>query len=70
MLSVSPGTNGPTVTWQSVGGVSYLLERSQELTNGLSFEVVTWFQAETNTSSYTDISATGNGPFFYRVRLP
>jgi len=68
MLSAAPSyTNaGVTVTWQSVAGVSYCLERARNLTvrfNPLATNIV----GQIGTTTYADTNATGPGPFFYRV---
>jgi hypothetical protein len=67
MLSPSATDNAPgiTVTWQSVSGINYNLLRSTNL------PVFTTLQAnvtgQPGTASYTDISATNNIPYYYRV---
>ena len=69
MLSVVPGTNGTVVTWQSVSGLGYFLERSTNLSQVPPFTTVISFSADTNTAGYLDSEAVGSGPFFYRVRV-
>jgi hypothetical protein len=68
IIRVAPATNGATISWLSVPGVSYWLERSTNLAQ--PFSIVTWYDNQTNVATFTDLDATGNGPFFYRVRLP
>jgi hypothetical protein len=66
LLSPSISSTNVTVSWQSVGGVYYFLERSTRL--GSAFTVVaTNILGQTGTTSYADTNATGAGPFFYRV---
>jgi len=68
------GTSAMVVTWQSVAGVSYFLERSTDLgTSPPAFvPLVANIFGQAGTTTYTDITAVGPGPFFYRVgvRLP
>ena len=66
ILPVSPSVNAATVTWQSVNGVHYVLERSTSL--ALPFtRAATGIPVDTNTTSWLDSGAGGEGPFFYRV---
>ena len=59
------GTNA-TVTWQSVAGVNYFLERSANLASPFTL-LATNIIGQAGTTSYADTNATGAGPFFYRV---
>jgi hypothetical protein len=54
------GTNG-TVTWQSVAGVSYFLERSANLAAPFTL-LATNIVGQAGTTSYADTNATGAGP--------
>ena len=70
MLAPSGVTNGPgvNVSWQSVSGISYFIERSTNLTNQPAFSLLqTNIPGQPGTTTYTDTSAVGAGPFFYRV---
>jgi hypothetical protein len=67
LAPVADGTN-VTVTWQSVAGVNYFLERSTNLVaNGAFRSVATNILGQPGTTSYTETNTAGNGPWFYRV---
>ena len=65
MTSVSNTVAGAMVTWQSVGGVTYYLQRSTDLAAFTSIQSNIVGQA--GATSYTDTSATNGGPNFYRI---
>jgi len=57
-----------TVTWQSVVGVSYFIERSTNLAVAPAFTLLaTNLVGEINTKNFTDTNVTGFTPLFYRV---
>ena len=57
-----------TVTWTSVTNRSYVVERSTSLSAPMLFTpVATNLSGQAGTTSYTDTSASGAGPFLYRV---
>jgi hypothetical protein len=71
MLS-PPATNntaGITVTWQSVSGILYNLQRTTNLPTPFS-TIQSNIVGNAGTTSYTDTSATNNFPYFYRVGVP
>jgi len=66
LLSATPSGTNVTVTWQSVPGVSYFLERSGNLT--LPFTpLVPNLPGQPGTTSFTDTNAAKLAPLFYRV---
>jgi hypothetical protein len=61
-------TTGVTVAWQSVSGVPYFLQRSTNLASQPPFGTIqSNITGQTNSTSYTDTSATNDVPYFYRV---
>ena len=68
MTTVTNDVSGITVTWQSVSGVTYFLQRGTNLTASPVFSTIqTDIAGQPDTTSFTDTDATGNGPYFYRV---
>jgi hypothetical protein len=70
-MSAPPATNntsGITVTWQSVSGIIYNLQRSTNLPVFTTINTNIFGLA--GTTSYNDATATNNGPYFYRVGVP
>jgi hypothetical protein len=67
LLSATPtATNAIAISWQSVGGLDYFLQRSTNL--ALPFTVLTSnVVGQAAITSYADTNASGAGPFFYRV---
>jgi hypothetical protein len=56
------------VTWQSVAGVNYFLERSTSLVPPVVFApMAANILGQANRTTYADTNAPGSGPFFYRV---
>jgi parallel beta-helix repeat protein len=68
----SPVRNGSglVVSWQSVNSRAYFIERSINLSAPGSFlTLATNIAGLPGTTSFTDTSAIGSGPFFYRVGI-
>ena len=62
---------GLAVSWQSITGRSYYLQRATDLGGAADFiTVATNIAGLTNSTMYLDNSAVGSGPFFYRVGIP
>jgi hypothetical protein len=59
---------GITVSWQSVSGILYNLQRSTNLTSFTTIQ--TNISGLAGTTSYTDTTATNSGPYFYRIDVP
>jgi hypothetical protein len=68
LLSASPDGTNVTVTWQSIRGVEYFLERSTNLGAVPPFELLaTNLAAEASVASHIDTNAASLAPLFYRV---
>jgi len=72
LLSPEALAPGLAVTWQSVPGRSYVLDRSTSLgVTARFFPMVTNFPAQpgNNTTTFLDTGALSTGAWFYRVRV-
>ncbi|MBI3850149.1 MAG: hypothetical protein HY298_07655 [Verrucomicrobia bacterium] len=68
LLNPTNDTSGVAVSWQSVSGRSYWLERATDLGVFPAFSLLrSNITGQIGTTSYTDTNAIGDGPFFYRV---
>jgi hypothetical protein len=68
LLTASPKDTNVTVSWQSVEGVNYFLERSTDLVSPLVFTpLATDIPGEPGMTSFTDTNAAPLAPLFYRV---
>jgi len=57
-----------TLSWQSVVGVNYFLERATNLAASPTFTpLAANLPGQLGTSTYIDTNAIGAGPWFYRV---
>ena len=70
LLSATRAGTNVTVSWQSVAGVNYFLERSTNLWASPPFTLLaTGIPAQPGTTSYTDYNAAPLAPLFYRVGI-
>jgi hypothetical protein len=68
LLSVVPIGSNVTVTWESVAGATYFLERSTNLSATMSLTPLAInLPGQPGTTSFTDTNATRLTPLFYRV---
>jgi hypothetical protein len=68
MVSAVPTASNATVTWRSVAGVNYFLERTANPVAPFTL-LATNILGQAGTTSYGDTNAAGKGPFFYRVGI-
>jgi len=68
MLALSNSGSGVVVSWRSVSGMRYCLQRSSNLAASSAFSTLqTNIIGQAGATTYTDTDALGNGPFYYRV---
>jgi subtilisin family serine protease len=67
---IACGSAGATrVQWQSVAGEFYRLKRGGSITGGLDHTVASGIPATPPLNTVTDRTATGAGPYFYRLAI-
>jgi hypothetical protein len=66
LVSAVPTSSNVTVTWQSVAGINYFLERTTNLVTPFTL-VASNIVGQASTTSSADTNASGARPFFYRV---
>jgi hypothetical protein len=66
LISAVPTSTNVTVTWQSVAGMNYFLERSTDLVTPFTLAASN-IVGQAGTTSSADTNASGTRPFFYRV---
>jgi len=59
-------SSGATFSWQSVSGRNYFIQRASNLSTGFS-TIQNNIPGQDGTTTFTDATATGAGPYFYRV---
>ncbi len=70
-IEISP-TGGLIIKWSSVAGKAYLLQRATRLGDGPDMVwtvLVDNIEATPPQNRHADATATGNGPFFYRLTV-
>jgi parallel beta-helix repeat protein len=68
MTTLTNGVSGIIVSWQSVSGVSYFLQRGTSLATQPVFSTIqSNIVGQAGTTSYTDTSAVGSELFLYRA---
>jgi hypothetical protein len=70
LLSATPAGTNVTLTWQSVAGVNYFVERSTNLWASPPFTLLApGLPGQPGATTYTDTNAAGLAPLFYRVSV-
>ncbi|PWU22026.1 MAG: hypothetical protein C5B50_00265 [Verrucomicrobia bacterium] len=70
LLTPSQSGSGVTLTWQSVSGKTYFVQRSTNLLQQPAFiSIQTGIPGQPGMSSFTDTSANPQAPCFYRIGI-
>ena len=70
LLAPSPAGSNVNVSWQSMAGVNYFLERSTNLSGAPPFALLaTNLIGQAGATTFTDTNLAGNAPRFYRVEV-
>jgi hypothetical protein len=70
LLAPTGNLGGVTLRWLSVPTRNYFLERGSNPRAPAAFSIIqTDIPGQSGETSYTDTTAIGNGPFFYRVGI-
>jgi len=70
MLTPTHGVPGINVSWESVSGKTYFLERSINLAAQTPFAALrSNLVGQAGTTTFLDTTATNAGPYFYRVGI-
>jgi hypothetical protein len=70
IVSVTSGVSGLTVSWQSVSGTMYSLQRSSNFAVPPAFfSLQTNIVGQAGITAFGDTNAIGTGPFFYRIEV-
>lgn len=67
LVSATPATTNVTVSWQSVAGINYFLQRSRKLAPADFQTIATNLTGQPGTTRYVDTNAAGLASRFYRV---
>lgn len=71
ITSVRPGQPGVALTWPSFSGINYFIQRATNVgIQSAFFPLATNISGQDGTMQFKDTSATGPGPYFYRVGVP
>jgi hypothetical protein len=68
LLAPANAGSGVMVSWQSLAGISYFLERSPAASSAFA-PFATDIAGQPGTTIFIDTNALGAGPWFYRVGL-
>jgi hypothetical protein len=68
LLAPTSGGTNVVVTWQSVAGIDYSVERSSSVLGPFT-PLAAGIVGQPGTTTFNDTNAVGRGPIFYRVRV-